>query len=62
MDDQELLDYVEQKIFCKMIEGCDILDHLGHKKFDSGCWSVSMRADEVARLLDMAKMTKENNQ
>jgi hypothetical protein len=55
MNDKELLDYVEQMMFMAMLNGCLIEDHLGYTIFAPGSWSVRFRADEVARLLDMAK-------
>ena len=55
MDDQELLDYVEQELFEVMLNGCDIDSHLGYTKYDTASWQVALRADQVARLLDMAK-------
>ena len=55
MDDKELLDFVEQELFYAMLGGVATLDHLGYTEFKSGSWQVSLRADEVARLLDMAR-------
>jgi hypothetical protein len=58
MDDKELLNYVELMTFTAMLNGCSTLDHLGYTDITAdsvGSWSVSLRADEVARLLDMAK-------
>lgn len=55
MDDKELLDYVEQELFYKMIDGAATRDHLGYTDYAAGSWAVTLRADEVARLLDMAK-------
>ena len=55
MDDKELLDHVEQQLFSVMLSGCSVLDHLGYTDYAPGSWSVSLRADEVARLLDLAK-------
>ena len=54
MDDKELLDFVEQKLFYAMLNGVATLDHLGYTEFEAGSWSVSFRADQIARLLDMA--------
>jgi hypothetical protein len=54
MDDKELLDFVEQRMFNVMLEGCLLADHLGPPT-DTGAWSVSFRSDTIARLLDMAK-------
>jgi hypothetical protein len=55
MDDKELLDYVEQELFYAMLNGVATLDHLGYTEFESGSWSVRLRADQIARLLDMSK-------
>ncbi len=54
MNDQELLEFVEQRLFYKMFSGCEIHDHLG-MKVDPTPWSVSFRADTISRLLDLAK-------
>jgi hypothetical protein len=54
MDDKELLDFVEQELFYAMLNGVATLDHLGYTEFESGSWQVSLRADQIARLLDMA--------
>lgn len=59
MTDEELLDFVEARICEKMLDGCDIDDHLGNKKYNVGSWSVSFRADTISRLLDMARSTKQ---
>ena len=55
MDDAEFLAAVEQKAMYMMFSGCEIDDHLHCKKYDVGSWSVHLRADEVCRLLDLAK-------
>ena len=55
MTDKELLNFVEQKLFHVMIEGAACHDHLGYTDFAPGSWAVSFRADEIARLLDLAK-------
>jgi hypothetical protein len=55
MDDKELLDFVEQMLFSVMLSGCSTLDHLGYTDYAPGTWAVTLRADEVARLLDLAK-------
>ena len=54
MDDKELLDFVEQRMFNVMLEGCLMNDHLG-MPYDVGVWTVAFRSDIIARLLDMAK-------
>lgn len=55
MDDQELLEYVETKAFYQMMQGCEIDDHLKHRTYDTGSWSVGLRVDTLCRLIDMAK-------
>jgi hypothetical protein len=57
MDDKELLDFVERRIFQGMLEGCLMDDHLG-TSHDIGVWSVFFRVDVIVRLLDMAKEKK----
>lgn len=61
MNDQELLEYVETKVIEKMLDGCEIDDHLGNRGYDIGSWSVSLRADTVSRLIDMAKKGNNND-
>ena len=60
MTDEELLQYVEAKIIEKMLDGCEIDDHLGNTEahYDVGSWSVSFRADTISRLIDMAREAK----
>lgn len=58
MDDQEFLDYVEKLMFAAMLNGCynvDWLDWFGYTDYGPGSWSVSLSADEVARLLYMVR-------
>lgn len=55
MTDKELLEYVEAKVIEAMLNGCELMDHLGEKHDDIGAWSVSLRADTVSRLIDMAR-------
>ena len=55
MTDKEFLDYVEQQLFSVMLSGCSIEDHVGYKEYDPGSWRVGLSAEQVARLLDMAK-------
>jgi hypothetical protein len=57
MDDKELLEFVEQRMFYVMLEGCLMNDHLG-VSYDVGVWTVGFRSDTIARLLDMAKEKK----
>jgi hypothetical protein len=55
MTDEELLAMAEARVIFAMIEGCMMDDHLGRKVFDPGPWSVTLRADQVSRLIDMAR-------
>ena len=55
MDDQQLIEYMETKVFKEMLEGCLMDDHLGYKTYDPSSWSVSFRADTLSRLIDLAK-------
>jgi hypothetical protein len=54
-NDQEFLDRIETRVIYAMFSGCEIDDQLHNKKYDTGSWSTPLRADEVCRLLDMAK-------
>jgi hypothetical protein len=55
MDDEELLDAIEAKTLLAMLQGCDMDDYLGRKVFDPGPWVVTLRADQMSRLIDMAR-------
>jgi hypothetical protein len=55
MTDKELLEYAETKVIESMLDGCAMDDHLGRKKYDTGSWRVSFRADILSRLIDMAR-------
>ena len=55
MNDEELLEYVETGVFYQMMQGCEIDDHLKNMEYDTGSWSVSLRADLMSRLIDMAR-------
>lgn len=55
MNDQEFLERIETLVMYRMLSGCEIDDHLHNKKYDVGSWSVGIRADELCRLLDLAK-------
>lgn len=55
MNDQEFLERIETLVMYRMLSGCEIDDHLHNKKYDVGSWSVGLRADELCRLLDLAK-------
>jgi hypothetical protein len=62
MNDKDFLNHVEKSVFETMLEGCFIEAHLGYEKYNPGNWQVRLNAEEVARLLDMAKAkTKEKN-
>lgn len=53
--DQDFLDRIENKVMYTMFSGCAMDDHLGYEKYDVGSWAMNLRADEVCRLLDLAK-------
>lgn len=55
MDDQELIERLETLVTYRMLSGCEIDDHLHNKAYDVGSWSVGLRADELCRLIDLAK-------
>ena len=55
MDDADFLDLIERRVMYVMFSGCEVDDHLYNKTRDVGSWSISLRADEVGRLLDIAK-------
>jgi hypothetical protein len=57
MTDEELLDAIEARVIFAMLQGCDMDDHLGRKVFDPGPWVVTLRADQMSRLIDMARKT-----
>jgi hypothetical protein len=59
MSDDELLDRLEHRLFDTMFEGCLMDNHLGRTAHYPGEWSVSMRADQLSRLIDMARREKE---
>ena len=58
MTDQELLEYVETHTIEKMLNGCEIDDHLGYEEHEPGNWAVTFRADIISRLIDMAKQNQ----
>jgi len=58
MNDEELLDFVEAKVIGKMLDGCEIDDHLGNEQYNVGSWAVSFRADIISRLIDMARKNR----
>jgi hypothetical protein len=55
MNDEELLDAVEEKVLLAMLQGCAMDDHHGRKVFDPCPWVVTIRADQMSRLIDLAK-------
>ena len=55
MTDKELLDNLDARVMYTMLSGCEMDSHLGRKTYDPGSWAVSLRADELCRLLDMAR-------
>lgn len=55
MTDEELLDGIEARVTYAMLSGCEMDDHLGRTKYDTGSWAVTLRADEVCALLDLAR-------
>jgi hypothetical protein len=55
MTDEEFLDAVEAKVLLAMLQGCAMDDHLGRKVFDPAPWVVVLRADQMSRLIDMAR-------
>ena len=54
---EELLEKMEARVWYAMLDGCWIYDHLGDMQCDVGSWSVSLRADQLSRLIDMARET-----
>ena len=61
MTDEELLEKFETMVLYTMLEGCLMDDHLGRSKYDVGSWVVRLRADQLSRLIDMAR-SKRNEQ
>ena len=55
MTDEVLLNRLEWRLFETMFEGCLLDDRLGRNHYDVGAWVVRMRADELSRLIDMAR-------
>lgn len=55
MNDKELLEWVEARLILQMLDGCAVEEHLGYKQYNPDSWAVSIRADTLSRLLDMAK-------
>ncbi len=55
MTDEEFLDAIEAKVLFAMLQGCAMDDHLGRKVIDPAPWAVTLRADQMSRLIDMAR-------
>jgi hypothetical protein len=55
MTDVELLAMVEARVIFSMLEGCMMEDHLGRKVYAPGSWVVTLRADQMSRLIDLAR-------
>jgi hypothetical protein len=55
MTDEELINAVEAKVLLAMLQGCAMDDHLGRKVFDPTPWGVTLRADHMSRLIDLAR-------
>lgn len=55
MTDEEFLESVEARVIYTMLSGCEMETHLGYKKHDPCSWAVTLRADELNRLIDLAK-------
>jgi hypothetical protein len=55
MTDEEFLGAVEARVIFAMLQGCDMDDYLGRKVFDPCPWVVTLRADQMSRLIDLAK-------
>jgi len=55
MTDEQLLESLDARVMYTMLSGCEMDSHLGRKTYDPGSWAVSLRADELCRLLDLAK-------
>jgi hypothetical protein len=60
MTDEELLAMAEARVIFSMLEGCMMDDHLGRKVYDPGSWVVTLRADHLSRLIDLAGGTHEH--
>ena len=55
MTDEEFLDAIEARVLFAMLQGCAMDDHLGRKVFDPAPWVVTLRADQMSRLIDLAR-------
>lgn len=57
MTDEELLQKVEKLTIYSMLRGRAMDDWLSGRKTDIGSWVVNLRADEVSRLIDLARQS-----
>ena len=55
MTDEEFINAVEARVLFAMLQGCEMDDHLGRKVFDPSPWVVTLRADQISRLIDLAR-------
>ena len=55
MTDKELLDSLETRVVYTMLAGCEMDDHFGREKYCPESWAVTLRADELCALIDMAR-------
>ena len=55
MTDEEFLNNMEVRVMYTMLSGCEMDVHLGRDTFDPASWAMTLRSDEVCRLLDLAK-------
>jgi hypothetical protein len=58
MTDEEFLDAIEAKVLFVMLQGCAMDDYLGRNVFDPAPWVVTLRADQMSRLIDMARSNR----
>jgi hypothetical protein len=59
MSDKEFLEKIETRVMYAMLSGCEMDSYLGRYKFDPASWAVTLRADELCRLIDLVNI-KEN--
>jgi hypothetical protein len=55
MTDKELLDSLETRVTYAMLKGCEMDDYLGDEEYCPESWAVTLRADELCALIDMAR-------
>ena len=58
MNDEELLEKIEAQVLYAMLDGCLMDDHLKHEEYNVGSWAVGLRADQLSRLIDIARSKK----